>query len=104
MPTLSKREQQDAVTLTAARTRVEILRGDILEIDKAVKLGQYVLAKEVEQKLFEYTRQIRDAWQNFVTRNSAVIASELRVDQALCSEVLEKYIRLQLEELSEQQQ
>lgn len=102
MPTLSKLEQGHAVTLTAAKIRTEVARAEKLEFDLEIMRGNYLPAKEVEQALVEYTRKIRDAWQNFVPRNSAIIASELSVDEHICGVVLDKYIKQQLEELSEQ--
>lgn len=104
MPTLSKAEQREEETLTAARIRSEIAKAETAEYKLQILKGEYLLAKEVEAHLFEFTRQIRDAWQNFVPRNSAIIASELSVDEHKCGVVLEKYIKKQLEELSEQLQ
>lgn len=102
MPTLSKAEQGHAVTLTAAKIRTEVARAEKLEFELEILRGNYLPAKEVEQSLAEFTRLIRDAWQNFVARNSAIIASELGVEEHACGVVLEKYIKQQLEELSEQ--
>lgn len=104
MPTLSKAEQRDVETLTKARIRTETARAEKLEFENEILRGNYLPAKEVEAKLFEFTRQIRDEWQNFVSRNRAIIASELGVDEHNCGVVLEKYIKKQLEELSEQLQ
>lgn len=103
MPVLSKREQQDNVTLTAARTKLVLLQCEKEQINIDVLLGKYVLAEQVKQDLETFARGIHDAWLNFVARNSAVIASELGVDDHKCSVVLEKYIKQQLEELAESQ-
>jgi hypothetical protein len=56
---------------------------------------------EVEIAVFNRARQDREAWLNFPDRHGAAMAAELAVEPRRLMAVLERFVRVQLEEMAD---
>ena len=71
------------------RLRLQKLKGELIERARALAL------------VFRLARQERDVWVNWPARAAALIAADLGVEPAAMQKILEKHVRVQLDELAD---
>ena len=89
------------MTYLQARTANEVLKAQERKIKVEALKGTLIDAEEAGAAVFRMARQARDAWQNWPSRVSALMAAELGVDEHVMHTVLAREVREQLQEISE---
>jgi len=70
------------------------------QLDYETKSGRLIDRQQVEKLIFEKARIERDAWLNWPSRMSAVIAAEIGCDKNKLAIALEKFVRQHLADRS----
>ena len=83
------------VDFSAARTAELILKSHARKQRLDVESGKLVDHDTAKRKTFEMSRRDRDAWANWPSRVSPMMAADLDVDPVKLVIVLEKYVRQQ---------
>ncbi|MBF0131025.1 MAG: hypothetical protein HQL75_00350 [Magnetococcales bacterium] len=86
--------------LTLAKLKSEIERGQLLTLERKYKTGQLLDADEVRKAARDSGRENRAAWESWPSRMSGEIAAELGGDPRKVRITLERFVNLQLLELS----
>jgi hypothetical protein len=94
-------ETGTATGFAAARTRKEKAVAALRELEVAVRSGRLVDADVVRRRVFEISRQQRDALLNWPARVAPIIASSVACDQVKLAVELERHVRQFLVECSE---
>lgn len=94
-------KKSGTTTLIEARTAHEILKVKIKEIELAEKKKEVIKVKEVKELFFKLARQERDAWLNWPTRITPVLAAKLNIDEHKLYLEIEAAVQKQLEELGD---
>ncbi|MBF0093054.1 MAG: hypothetical protein HQL34_00760 [Alphaproteobacteria bacterium] len=89
------------MTFLQARTANEVLKAQERRLRLQKLKGEVVDRARATALVFRLARQERDAWLNWPSRISAVMAAELGVDAGTLHTALEKFVREHLGELSE---
>ena len=84
--------------LFTARAEKETYLAQIRKLDFLERSGELVDAKLVEDRLFNVSRQIRDALLNIPDRVSSVLAAE--ADPARCHDIVSREIERVIEDLT----
>ncbi|TCS37474.1 hypothetical protein EDC30_104278 [Paucimonas lemoignei] len=94
----SRQEGQEDSAILVARTRTEIARAELFEIEIAEKRGTLVLAEGVKKAAFEKARIVRSALEGLPDRLAPVLAAE--TDPARCHQLMMAEIKRVLRELA----
>lgn len=90
----------DPLNLNKIKAAHESVKLQIANIELKRKQGQLVDREKVTGVFFSEFRAVRDSFQNWPSRVASVMAGELNVEPKLMQEILDKYIRVQLEDLA----
>ena len=88
------------MTFMEARTASEILKVQTARIALQRLKGEVIDQARAIAHAHRFAREVRDAWLNWPSRVSALMAAELEVDADAMHATLEKHVRLHLEELA----
>lgn len=88
-----------ASALKEAVVRKEEYAGRLRELEYRRKAGQVIEIEVARAKVFDLSREMRDAWLNWVPRNAPLIAADLGVEADRVAEVLTGYVHRQLARL-----
>lgn len=91
-------ESGNGFNLFSARAEKETYLAQIRKLDFLERSGELVDAKLVEDRLFNVSRQIRDALLNIPDRVSSVLAAE--ADPARCHDIVSREIERVIEDLT----
>ena len=86
---LQARTANEILKAQERRTRLEQMKGNLIDRERAVAL------------VFRLAREERDAWQNWPSRVAALMAADLGADAAAMQISLENHVREHLREHSE---
>jgi hypothetical protein len=89
------------MTFMQARTVNEVLKAQERRVRLQRMKGELVDRAKAVAQVFRLARDERDAWVNWPARVPAMMAAELEVDQHQLHTVLERQVRLHLDELAE---
>ena len=92
---------QGGTSLLQARTVNEVVKAQTNKVRLQRLKGELVDRSEAIAHVFKLARTERDAWLNWPSRVSALLASELEVDPHLLHVALENAIREHLQELGD---
>ena len=90
-----------AMTFMQARTANEVLKAQERRVRLQRMKGELVDRAKAVAQVFRLARDERDAWINWPARVAAMMAAELEVDQHRLHTVLERQVRVHLNELAE---
>ena len=88
-------------SLLQARTVNEVLKAKIRQLELAEKKRERVDRAQAIAQVFQLARAERDAWLNWPSRVSSVLAAQLGVDAYTLHLLLEKAVHDHLQELGE---
>jgi hypothetical protein len=80
-------------SFAAARAKKEGYIAQLRELEYAVKRGKLVHAEMVRRRVFELSRNDRDALMNWPAQIAPLIAAEFCIDQIRLAVCLEKHVR-----------
>jgi hypothetical protein len=89
------------MTFMQARTANEVLKAQERRVRLQRMKGELVDRAKAVAQVFRLARDERDAWVNWPARVAAMMAAELEVDQHQLHTVLERHVRVHLNELAE---
>jgi len=92
---------QGGTSLLQARTVNEVVKAQTNKVRLQRLKGELVDRSEAIAHVFKLARTERDAWLNWPSRVSALLASELEIDPHLLHVALENAIREHLQELGD---
>jgi len=84
--------------LLRARTKTEVEKGKLLELNAKVEAGKFVDADEVKVAAFNRARIVRDALINIASRLAPLVAAES--DERACFDLIDQEVRQALEDLA----
>ena len=90
----------DGLTLNKIKTAHESVKLQTANIDLKRKQGQLVDRGKAQKVFFSEFRAVRDSFLNWPSRVASVMAGDLGVEPKLMQEILDKYIRVQLDDLA----
>jgi len=90
-----------AMTFMQARTANEVLKAQERRLRLQRMKGELVDRAQAVAQVFKLARDERDAWVNWPARVAAMMAAELKVDTHRLHTVLERQVRVHLNELAE---
>ncbi len=90
----------EATDLTEARRRKLVADETFVRLQIAEKNGSLVDREEVRRALSAFARLQSTKWQNFATRYGQEMAAEIGCDPKALMAVLDRYVRVQLDEIA----